>query len=59
MKLVAGNSNRQLAEAMAAVLGMELANASIRRFSDLEIFVEVQENEFSQVTMTTCWQHAH
>jgi ribose-phosphate pyrophosphokinase len=44
MKLVAGNSNRQLAEAMAAVLGIELAAASIRRFSDLEIFVEVQEN---------------
>ncbi len=44
MKLVAGNSNRQLAEAMAAVLGIELADASIRRFSDLEIFVEVQEN---------------
>ena len=44
MKLVAGNSNRQLAEAMAAVLGIELAKASIRRFSDLEIFVEVQEN---------------
>ncbi|MDG2481675.1 MAG: ribose-phosphate pyrophosphokinase, partial [Alphaproteobacteria bacterium] len=44
MILVAGNGNRQLAEAMAAVLGIELANASIRRFSDLEIFVEVQEN---------------
>jgi len=44
MKLVAGNSNRPLAEAMAAVLGVELANASIRRFSDMEVFVEIHEN---------------
>ena len=41
MKLVAGNSNRPLAEAMAAVLGVELTNASIRRFSDMEVFVEI------------------
>ena len=44
MKLVAGNSNRPLAEAMAAVLGVELTNASIRRFSDMEVFVEIHEN---------------
>ncbi|MBN34538.1 MAG: phosphoribosylpyrophosphate synthetase [Rhodospirillaceae bacterium] len=44
MKLVSGNSNRPLAEAMAAVLGIELANASVRRFSDMEVFVEIHEN---------------
>jgi ribose-phosphate pyrophosphokinase len=44
MKLVACNSNRPLAEAMAASLGVELTNASVRRFSDMEIFVEIQEN---------------
>lgn len=44
MKLIAGNSNAPLAEAMAGHLGMELTKASIRRFSDGEIFVEVQEN---------------
>ena len=44
MKLVAGNSNRPLAEAIAAALGTELTRASIRRFSDSEIFVEILEN---------------
>ena len=44
MKLVSGNSNRPLAEAMAAALGIELARASVRRFSDMEIFVEIHEN---------------
>jgi ribose-phosphate pyrophosphokinase len=44
MKLVACNSNRPLAEAMAASLGVELTNASVRRFSDMEVFVEIKEN---------------
>ena len=44
MKLVAGNSNRPLAEAISSVLGIGLTRASIRRFSDSEIFVEIQEN---------------
>ena len=44
MKLVSGNSNRPLAEAMAAELDIELANASVRRFMDMEVFVEIHEN---------------
>ena len=44
MKLVAGNSNRPLAEAIAAYLKLELTKCSVRRFADMEIFVEVQEN---------------
>jgi ribose-phosphate pyrophosphokinase len=44
MKLVAGNSNRALAEAIAAYLEIPLAKCSVRRFADQEIFVEVQEN---------------
>ncbi|MGE0735249.1 MAG: ribose-phosphate pyrophosphokinase-like domain-containing protein, partial [Alphaproteobacteria bacterium] len=44
MKLIAGNSNRPLAEAMSAYLNVPLTKASIRRFSDLEIFVEIEEN---------------
>ena len=44
MKLVAGNSNRPLAEAIAACLELPLTQASIRRFSDLECFVEIYEN---------------
>ena len=44
MKLIAGNSNQPLASAMADYLGMKLTEATIRRFADDEIFVEVQEN---------------
>jgi len=44
MKLVACNSNRPLAEAIAASLGVELTDATIRRFSDMEVFVEIKEN---------------
>lgn len=44
IKLVAGNSNRPLAEAIAAYLAIPLTNAVVRRFADMEIFVEIQEN---------------
>src|SRR4051812_16902516 len=44
MKILAGNSNKPLAEAIAACLRMSLTNASIKRFSDMEIFVEIHEN---------------
>lgn len=44
MKIVACNSNRPLAEAVAARLHLPLANASIRRFADMEVFVEIHEN---------------
>jgi ribose-phosphate pyrophosphokinase len=44
MKLVAGNSNRPLAEAIAAYLNIPLAKCSVRRFADMEIFVEILEN---------------
>src|SRR6187397_3599667 len=44
MKLVAGNSNRPLSEAIAGYLKTPLAKAVVRRFADMEIFVEIQEN---------------
>ena len=44
MKIVACNSNRPLAEAVARILGLSLTKASIRRFADMEVFVEIQEN---------------
>jgi ribose-phosphate pyrophosphokinase len=44
MKLVAGNSNPKLAEAIASYLAIPLAQAVVRRFADMEIFVEIQEN---------------
>src|SRR6516162_3304709 len=44
MKLVAGNSNRALAEAIGDYLELPLTACSVRRFADMEIFVEIQEN---------------
>ena len=44
IKLVAGNSNPKLAEAIAAYLDTTLAQATVRRFADMEIFVEIHEN---------------
>src|ERR1700676_4792711 len=44
MKIVACNSNRPLAEAVALNLGMKLTQAQIRRFADMEVFVEILEN---------------
>ena len=44
MKIVACNSNRPLADAVVQILGLPLTKASIRRFADMEVFVEIQEN---------------
>jgi ribose-phosphate pyrophosphokinase len=44
IKLVSGNSNRPLAEAISKELGVPLTSASCRRFADMEIFVEIEEN---------------
>jgi ribose-phosphate pyrophosphokinase len=44
MKLVAANSNRPLAEAIAATLKLPLTKCVVKRFADMEVFVEVQEN---------------
>lgn len=44
MKILTGNSNRPLAEAICAVLNLPLTRASVKRFSDMEVFVEIHEN---------------
>ena len=44
IKLVAGNSNPALAEAIGGYLGTPMTKAVVRRFADMEIFVEIQEN---------------
>src|SRR5258708_6631963 len=44
IRLVAGNSNPALAQDIAKGLGLPLAKAVVRRFADMEIFVEIQEN---------------
>ncbi len=58
MKIVACNSNRPLAEAVAACLNLPLCRASVRRFADMEIFVEIQENVRGEdvfVVQSTCY----
>ena len=44
IKLVAGNSNPALAEAIGNYIGTSMTKAVVRRFADMEIFVEIQEN---------------
>ena len=44
IKLIAGNSNPVLAEGIGAYTGIPLTKAVVRRFADMEIFVEIQEN---------------
>ena len=44
IKLVAGNSNPALAQEIADWLHLPLTKAIVRRFADMEIFVEIQEN---------------
>ena len=44
MKLLTGNSNTPLARSIAEYLEMPLTDASVRRFADEEVFVEINEN---------------
>ena len=44
MKLLSGNSNPPLAQAIAQYCELQLTQASVRRFADEEIFVEIHEN---------------
>lgn len=44
MKILTGNANPELAEAIGAYLNMPLAKAAVKRFSDQEVFVEIHEN---------------
>ncbi len=44
MKIMSGNANLPLARAIAAYLEVPLTDASVRRFADEEIFVEIHEN---------------
>ena len=44
MKLVSGNSNKPLSKNIAKYLGESLVDATIKKFPDKEIFVEIQEN---------------
>lgn len=58
MKLIAGNSNRPLADAIAQSLDCPLTKASLKRFSDMEVFAEILENVRGEdvfVMQSTCY----
>ncbi|MBU3077016.1 ribose-phosphate pyrophosphokinase [Sphingomonas quercus] len=44
MKLMSGNANLPLARAISEYLDLKLTDASVRRFADEEVFVEIHEN---------------
>jgi len=44
MKIISCNSNQELAKSIATYIGVSLADASMRKFADDEIFVEINEN---------------
>lgn len=44
IKLVSGNSNKPLADSISAHLGVPITRGICRRFADMEVFVEIQEN---------------
>jgi ribose-phosphate pyrophosphokinase len=44
MKIISGNANRPLAEGICSYLHMPIVKAVVKRFNDMEIFVEIQEN---------------
>lgn len=44
MKLMSGNSNLTLAQSVADYLDIKLTDASVKRFADDEIFIEIHEN---------------
>ena len=44
MKIIAGNSNLPLSSDVAKYLQIDLAKATIRRFADEEVYVEIKEN---------------
>ena len=57
LQIFAGSSNRPLAEKIAESLSVELSRCDIRRFSDKEIFVEIQDSVRGQdvyVVQSTC-----
>ena len=58
MKVLSCNSNRPLAEAIAAYLDAPLTSAEVKRFADMEVFVEIGENVRGEdvfVIQSTCF----
>ena len=49
MKIISGNSNKALSEAVSAYLDIPLTQANVKRFADDEVFVEILENVRAQM----------
>ena len=61
MKVVCGNSNRPLAEAICQYLNVPMTRATVKRFADMEVFVEIQDNVRGQdmFVMTRTFPRGH
>ncbi|MGZ3693840.1 MAG: ribose-phosphate diphosphokinase [Bdellovibrionota bacterium] len=58
LHIFSGGSNRPLAQKIAESLGVELGRTDLRRFSDKEIFVEIQESVRGRdvyIVQSTCF----
>ena len=44
MKILTGNSNKQLSQKISKFLKNRLVNSNIRKFADGEIYIEINEN---------------
>ena len=58
MKILSCNSNRPLAEAITTYLDVSLTKADVKRFTDMEVFVEIGENVRGEdvfVIQSTCF----
>ena len=53
MRILSGNANRPLAEAISHYLDVRLTQAEVRRFNDKEIYVEIQENVRGEASIKT------
>ena len=52
MKIISGNSNIELSKEISEYLKIQLSEATMTRFSDKEIFVEIGENAVSYTHLT-------
>ena len=54
LKVFSGNANPKLAHAVAQYLNIPLGRATVNRFSDGEVMVEINENASAAVTLSCC-----
>ena len=57
MKILTGNSNKQLSNKISKNLKNKLVNTSIRKFADGEIYIEINENIRGNSIFTVSYTH--